>query len=104
MNLDDFWVVHPSLLWQLGDLMQTAITLMLYVRPPGSFFYDWNLDGVQGNLLRGIDTKTVKAVTYDERWKMKRDTRQKSSPFTKKKTDFLSGISSFLAILHMLRL
>ena len=44
LNLDDFWVVHPSLLWQLGDLMQTAITLKLYVRPPGSFFYDWNLD------------------------------------------------------------
>ena len=45
LNLDDFWVAHPNLLWQLGDLMQTAITLMLYVRrPPGSFFYDWNLD------------------------------------------------------------
>ena len=35
----------------------------------------------------------TKAVTYDEWPKMKRDTRQKSSPFPEKKTAFLSGIS-----------
>ena len=31
--------------------------------------------------------------TYDERLKMKRDTRQKSSLFLRKRTGFLSGIS-----------
>ena len=46
----------------------------------------------------------TKAVTYDEWPKMKRDTRQKSSPFPEKKTAFLSDISSFLAVRHMLRL
>ena len=45
-----------------------------------------------------------KAVTYDEWLKMKRDTQQKSSPFPEKKTAFLPGISSFLAVHHTLRL
>ena len=46
----------------------------------------------------------TKAVTYDEWPKMKRDTRQKSSLFLRKRTAFLSGISSFSAIRHSLRL
>ena len=46
----------------------------------------------------------VKIVSYNKLPKMKRDTRQKSSPFPEKKTAFLSGISSFLAVRHTLRL
>ena len=45
----------------------------------------------------GINAKIIvlffKAVTYDKQLKMKRDTQQKSSPFTKKKTTLLLGIS-----------
>ena len=38
----------------------------------------------------------AKARTYDERLKMKRDTRQKSSLFLRKRTAFLLGISLIL--------
>ena len=36
-----------------------------------------DLGVIQGNLLRGIDKKTIKAVTYNKRPKMKTDTRLK---------------------------
>ena len=48
----------------------------------------------QLNLKQPIPRQqTTKAVTYNEWPKIKRDTRQKNSPFTKKKTAFLLGIS-----------
>ena len=43
----------------------------------------------QMEILLGIS----KAITYDEWPKMKRDTQQNRSPFPKRKTNFLSGIS-----------